>query len=41
MSELKFLDPACGCGNFYITYRESSLLELEIYVLLIKTDKAF
>lgn len=28
---LKFLDPACGCGNFLvITYRELRLLELEI-----------
>lgn len=31
ISELKFLDPACGCGNFLvITYRELRLLELEI-----------
>lgn len=31
MSKLKFLDPACGCGNFLvITYRELRLLELEI-----------
>lgn len=31
MSTLKFLDPACGCGNFLvITYRELRLLELEI-----------
>lgn len=28
---LKFLDPACGCGNFLvITYRELRVLELEI-----------
>ncbi len=28
---LKFLDPACGCGNFLvITYRELRLLEIEI-----------
>ena len=28
---LRFLDPACGCGNFLIiTYRELRLLELEI-----------
>jgi len=28
---LKFLDPACGCGNFLvITYRELRLLELEV-----------
>jgi hypothetical protein len=31
LSSLKFLDPACGCGNFLvITYRELRLLELEI-----------
>jgi hypothetical protein len=31
LSELKFLDPACGCGNFLvITYRELRLLELDI-----------
>lgn len=31
ISNLKFLDPACGCGNFLvITYRELRLLEIEI-----------
>ena len=31
VSTLKFLDPACGCGNFLvITYRELRMLELEI-----------
>jgi|10_taG_2_1085330.scaffolds.fasta_scaffold15960_2 hypothetical protein len=31
LGELKFLDPACGCGNFLIiTYRELRLLELEV-----------
>jgi hypothetical protein len=31
ISHLKFLDPACGCGNFLvITYRELRLLELEV-----------
>ncbi len=31
LSTLKFLDPACGCGNFLvITYWELRLLELEI-----------
>lgn len=31
VSHLKFLDPACGCGNFLvIAYRELRLLELEI-----------
>ena len=35
-SELKFLDPACGCGNFLIiTYREIRLLELEIIELVL------
>jgi hypothetical protein len=37
LSELKFLDPACGCGNFLvITYRELRLLELEILKVLQK-----
>lgn len=32
---LKFLDPACGCGNFLvIAYRELRLLELEILKLM-------
>src|SRR4029078_9339194 len=31
ISLLRFLDPACGCGNFLvISYRELRLLELEI-----------
>ena len=31
ISKLKFLDPACGCGNFLaITYRELRLLEIDI-----------
>lgn len=31
LSTLKFLDPACGCGNFLvITYRELRILEIEI-----------
>ncbi|MCC9643174.1 hypothetical protein LOC71_12890 [Rhodopirellula sp. JC740] len=31
MGELKFLDPACGCGNFLvIAYRELRLLELRV-----------
>ena len=37
LSTLKFLDPACGCGNFLvITYRELRLLELEILQKLYK-----
>ncbi len=36
ISKLKFLDPACGCGNFLIiTYRELRLLELDILKMLI------
>ena len=32
---LRFLDPACGCGNFLVvTYRELRLLEIEILKLL-------
>lgn len=31
LSKLKFLDPACGCGNFLvIAYRELRLLELDV-----------
>lgn len=31
MSELKFLDPACGCGNFLVvTYKELRELELKV-----------
>jgi len=40
LSTLRFLDPACGCGNFLvITYRELRLLELEILRILYKTDQ--
>lgn len=40
LSTLKFLDPACGCGNFLvITYRELRLLELEILRTLYRTDQ--
>lgn len=36
ISKLKFLDPACGCGNFLIiAYRELRLLEIEIIKLLL------
>ncbi|MCR4279693.1 MAG: N-6 DNA methylase [Candidatus Zambryskibacteria bacterium] len=32
LGTLKFLDPACGCGNFLvIAYRELRLLEIEIF----------
>ena len=31
LARLKFLDPACGCGNFLvIAYRELRLLELDV-----------
>ena len=36
ISKLRFLDPACGCGNFLvIAYRELRLLELEISKVLL------
>jgi hypothetical protein len=42
ISKLKFLDPACGCGNFLvITYRELRLLELEILKALNKTGQLY
>ncbi|MCL2074499.1 MAG: hypothetical protein FWH18_11300 [Marinilabiliaceae bacterium] len=42
ISKLKFLDPACGCGNFLvITYRELRLLELEILKVLYKQGQKF
>ncbi|MBL7773621.1 MAG: class I SAM-dependent DNA methyltransferase [Chitinophagaceae bacterium] len=37
ISQLRFLDPACGCGNFLIiAYRELRLLEIEIVKILLK-----
>jgi len=42
LARLKFLDPACGCGNFLvISYRELRLLELDILRELYKkkTDR--
>ncbi|MCA0428508.1 MAG: class I SAM-dependent DNA methyltransferase [Bacteroidetes bacterium] len=42
LSTLKFLDPACGCGNFLvITYRELRLLEFEILKALNKSGQRF
>ena len=42
LSLLKFLDPACGCGNFLIiTYRELRQLELEILRELYKKGDSF
>jgi type I restriction-modification system DNA methylase subunit len=40
ISELKFLDPACGCGNFLvITYRELRLLELDVLRAIYKSGQ--
>lgn len=40
LAKLRFLDPACGCGNFLvITYRELRLLEIEILKLLYPGDQ--
>lgn len=37
LGKMKFMDPACGCGNFLvITYRELRLLELEVLRALYK-----
>jgi hypothetical protein len=37
---LRFLDPACGCGNFLvITYRELRLLEIEILKVIRRGDE--
>lgn len=37
LANLRFLDPACGCGNFLIiTYRELRLLEIEVIKALQK-----
>ncbi|NOT36589.1 MAG: class I SAM-dependent DNA methyltransferase [Saprospiraceae bacterium] len=42
LSKLKFLDPACGCGNFLvITYRELRLLEFEVLKALNKSGEKF
>ncbi len=40
IAKLKFLDPACGCGNFLIiAYRELRELELQIIKKLVKTEQ--
>jgi len=40
LTKMKFLDPACGCGNFLIiTYRELRLLELAIIKEIHKTSQ--
>ncbi len=39
LAGLRFLDPACGCGNFLvITYRELRLIEIEILKLLYRHE---
>ncbi len=40
LRDLRFLDPACGCGNFLvIAYRELRLLEIEILKVLHSSDQ--
>jgi len=40
LASLKFLDPACGCGNFLvISYRELRLLELEVMEILLGKEQ--
>ncbi|MCB1192240.1 MAG: class I SAM-dependent DNA methyltransferase [Leptospiraceae bacterium] len=40
LASLRFLDPACGCGNFLvITYREIRKLEIEILKILSKGER--
>lgn len=40
LSKLKFLDPACGCGNFLIiSYRELRLLELKLVKQLLHNQQ--
>jgi hypothetical protein len=39
LGKLRFLDPACGCGNFLVvTYRELRLLEIEVLKLVLKNQ---
>ncbi len=40
LASLRFLDPACGCGNFLvITYRELRVLELNVIRELVGKDR--
>ncbi|HLZ92228.1 MAG TPA: DNA methyltransferase [Candidatus Acidoferrum sp.] len=40
LASLRFLDPACGCGNFLvITYRELRLLEIQLLKLIHRADQ--
>src|SRR5204862_328739 len=37
IARLRFLDPACGCGNFLvIAYRELRLLEIDVLAALLR-----
>jgi len=39
LARLRFLDPACGCGNFLvITYRELRQLEIEVFQALYRGE---
>jgi type II restriction/modification system DNA methylase subunit YeeA len=41
LASLKFIDPACGCGNFLvIAYRELRLLEIEVLRLIFNKTQA-
>jgi type I restriction-modification system DNA methylase subunit len=40
LQKLKFLDPACGCGNFLVvSYRELRLLEIEVLLEYLKKQQ--
>ena len=42
LQKLKFLDPACGCGNFLVvSYRELRLLEIEVLAEYLQTQQVF
>lgn len=42
IASLRFLDPACGCGNFLIiTYRELRLLEFKVVTTLQKLNRRY
>jgi hypothetical protein len=42
LRQLKFLDPACGCGNFLVvSYRELRLLEIEVLFEYLQTQQVF
>jgi len=42
LRQLKFLDPACGCGNFLVvSYRELRQLEIEVLTEYLHTQQVF